>query len=74
MYGRPSIRLQPLMDVQRFLRHGYAHERCLLGITLSYRTPHDAMYNERAPTLEVEDVNDFVAAEAAQQVGITSTC
>ena len=40
VHGRRSMRLSPLQDLQRFLRYGYAASTCLVGVTLSYRSPH----------------------------------
>jgi hypothetical protein len=60
--------LHPLGDIQRFLRSGYAHSpQCLLGITLSYRAPHERLYGKDAPQLGPEDLEAFVEAEAAAQ-------
>ncbi|KAL1520557.1 hypothetical protein AB1Y20_022133 [Prymnesium parvum] len=67
VYGRENVCLSPLTDVQRFLRFGFAHSRCLLAITLSYRVPHICRYDPDAPQLTPEDVAGFVAAEAAAQ-------
>ena len=44
VYGRRSMQLSPLQDLQRFLRYGYAAATCLIGVTLSYRAPHKRHY------------------------------
>ena len=54
----------PLRDLQRFLRGGYARERCLLGVTLTFRDPHDCRYDASAPRLTLGDLQGFVATEA----------
>ena len=65
VYGRASVQLSPLRDLQRFLRGGFAADVCLLGVTLSYREAHAGRYD--GPKLEPEHVADFVATEAAAQ-------
>lgn len=72
VYGRINVELSPLLDLQRFIRGGFAHLPCLLGITLSYRTPHERLYHPDAPQLTPEDLMGFVAAEATAQ-GLEST-
>lgn len=72
VYGRRSMRLSPLEDIQRFLRYGYAHSTCLVGLTLSYRELHKEHYPQEAPVLTHEDVVGFVEHEAAC-VGMTCT-
>ena len=67
VYGKPSCQFSPLGDLQRFLRSGFASSPCLLCVTLSYRTPNEAFYSAEAPQLSSEDVEGFVAAEAAAQ-------
>jgi hypothetical protein len=73
IYGKSGCSLSPLRDVQRFLRHGYAHSSCLLAITLSYRTVHEHFYPSDAPQLTTADLEAFVAAEAAAQ-GMLCEC
>jgi hypothetical protein len=73
IYGKQAVDLSPLRDVQRFLRHGYAHSPCLLAITLSYRTVHENFYPADAPQLTTVDLGEFVAAEAAAQ-GMACEC
>ncbi len=53
-----------MRDLQRFLRLGFAHRRCLLGVTLSFRQYKPAAYPPGAPTLTLDDLVAFVAAEA----------
>jgi hypothetical protein len=65
VYGRRSMQLSPLQDVQRFLRYGFAGSSCLLGVTLSYRSLHKLHYPPDAPVLTEEDVAGFVEHEAA---------
>ena len=65
VYGRRSMQLSPLEDLQRFLRYGYAHSTCLIGLTLSYRELHKEHYPAEAPVLTHEDVVGFVEHEAA---------
>ena len=67
VYGKLSAGFSPLADLQRFLRFGFASSPCLLGVTLSYRLPHEARYSADAPQLTQDDVAGFVAAEAAAQ-------
>lgn len=67
IYGRQSMELSPLADLQRFFRNGYAHTRCLLGVTLSYRADHNSRYGPDAPQLTPDDLAGFVATEAAAQ-------
>ena len=64
VYGRRSMRLSPLRDLQRFLRHGFAGSKCLLGLTLAYRQLHRDHYPADAPALTHEDVEAFVQHEA----------
>ena len=69
IYGRRSMQLSPLQDLQRFLRYGYASSACLVGVTLSYRAPgqgRDSLqYPADAPVLTHDDLVGFVAHEAA---------
>lgn len=71
VYGRRSMRLSPLQDLQRFLRYGYAGSKCLVGLTLSYRELHRDHYPMGAPVLTHDDVEGFVQHEAAC-AGMTS--
>jgi len=73
IYGKSGFSLAPLRDVQRFLRHGYAHSTCLVGITLCYRGVHEHFYPTDAPQLTTADLDAFVAAEAAAQ-GMACEC
>ena len=63
IYGKPRSLFSPLRDLQLFLRLGYAHKRCLLGVTLGFREPHDSRYAPNAPILGVEDLSGFVVSE-----------
>jgi len=68
VYGKPSYNFQPLVDMQRFLRYGYAYKKgCLLGLTLSFRTPNSHFYSKDAPILTPEDVVEFITKEAKDQ-------
>lgn len=68
VYGKPAYNFQPLIDIQRFLRYGYAWGKgCLLGLTLSYRAPNRAFYPDDAPVLTPDDVVVFVTREAGYQ-------
>ena len=71
VYGRRSMQLSPLQDLQRFLRYGYAADTCLLGVTLSYRSLHKDHYPADGPVLTEEDVAGFVKHEA-ECVGMKS--
>jgi hypothetical protein len=73
IYGKSGCSLSPLRDVQRFLRHGYAHSTCLVAITLSYRGVHEHFYPSDAPQLTTADLDAFVTAEAAAQ-GMVCEC
>ncbi len=65
VYGKPKVRFQPLRDLQLFFRLGYAATpTCLLGITLSFRAPHESRYVSAA-TLTPSDLEAFVASEAS---------
>ena len=64
IYGKQRALFSPLRDLQLFMRLGYAHTRCLLGVTLGFREPHSSRYDTAAPTLSEEDLNDFIASEA----------
>ena len=67
IYGRQNVAFSPLDDLQRFFRSGFAHSRCLLGVTLSYRITSHWRYSAEAPRLTPEDLADFVSAEADAQ-------
>lgn len=67
IYGRQNIAFSPIDDLQRFFRNGFAHSRCLLGVTLSYRKTSHFRYSADAPTLTPEDLAGFVSAEADAQ-------
>ena len=54
VYGRPKVGFSPLRDLQRFLRGGYAAAPCLLGLTLTFREPHDSRY--AGPRLPLETI------------------
>lgn len=65
VYGKVSAQLSPLRDLQRFFRGGFAADRCLVGVTLSFRAANRARYD--GPQLEPADLHEFVAVEAAAQ-------
>ena len=65
VYGKASLQLSPLRDLQRFFRCSYAADTCLLGVTLSLRMAHTNRYE--GPQLTAEDVGAFVETEAAAQ-------
>jgi hypothetical protein len=67
IYGRQNVAFSPIDDLQRFFRNGFAHSRCLLGVTLSYRTTSHWRYSADAPRLTPEDLAGFVSAEAGAQ-------
>ena len=67
IYGRRSMHLSPLQDLQRYFRYGYAGgltTPCLLGVTLSYRSMHKDHISSDAPVLTHEDLVEFVDYEA----------
>jgi len=73
LYGRPKVKFQPLHDLQLFFRLGYpARPICLLGVTLSFRAPHESRYEGHAAALTPSDLEGFVASEASA-VGLRST-
>jgi hypothetical protein len=65
VYGKRSMGLHPLQDLQRFLRYGYAGPKCLLGVTLSFRSLHKRHYPAEAPVLTPDDLTGFLAHEAS---------
>uniref|UniRef100_A0A7S2HUD7 Uncharacterized protein n=1 Tax=Haptolina brevifila TaxID=156173 RepID=A0A7S2HUD7_9EUKA len=67
IYGKPSHEFSPLADLQRFFRSGFASSPCLLCVTLNYRAPSELFYDRDAPQLSTDDLEGFVAAEAAAQ-------
>ena len=65
IYGRRSMQLSPLQDLQRFFRYRYPAPSCLVGVTLSYRSPHKLHYPAAAPVLTHDDLVGFMQYEAA---------
>jgi len=74
IYGRPKVHFHPLRDLQLFFRLGYAASpTCLLGVTLSFRAPHESRYAKSdAPLLTPSDLEGFIDGEA-RAAGMQST-